>query len=146
MRPASRADLAGLVELERGAFDDPWTEAQLRDAMAWDGAIAIVVENDRGLIGYVLGRVVVDQAEILSLAVATAQRRRGVGRELLAAAVATMIDRGAGSVWLEVRVSNVAARAMYESAGFVTAGLRRDYYRQPLEDAMVLRRDLSRSA
>jgi ribosomal-protein-alanine N-acetyltransferase len=146
MRLASRADLAGLVELERGAFADPWTEAQLRDAMDWDGAVAIVAENGDGLIGYVLGRVVVDQAEILSLAVAASHRRRGVGRELLAAALAAMIDRGACSAWLEVRVSNLPARAMYESAGFVTAGLRRDYYRQPLEDAMVLRRDLSRSA
>jgi ribosomal-protein-alanine N-acetyltransferase len=146
MRPASRTDLAGLVALERDAFADPWTEAQLRDAMDWAGAIAIVAENDAALVGYVLGRVVVDQAEILSLAVAGSHRRRGVGRELLAAALTMMIDRGAASAWLEVRVSNLPARAMYESAGFVAAGLRRDYYRQPLEDAMVLRRDLSRSA
>jgi ribosomal-protein-alanine N-acetyltransferase len=146
MRPASRADLAGLVALEQGAFSDPWTEAQLRDALEWSGAVALVAENDGGVIGYVLGRVVVDQAEILSLAVATPHRRRGIGRELLLAALAAMVGRGARSAWLEVRVSNLTARAMYQSAGFVAAGLRRDYYRQPLEDAMILRRELPRDA
>lgn len=143
LRPATRADLPALAELERGAFSDPWTEVQLRDALGWAGAIAIVAENATGLLGYVLGRVVVDQAEILSLATAARHRRRGIGRELLAAVVAAMVERGARSAWLEVRVSNQAARAMYQSAGFVVAGLRRDYYRQPLEDALILQRELT---
>ena len=143
LRPATRADLPALAVLERGAFSDPWTEAQLREALGWPGAVALVAENAAGLTGYVLGRVVVDQAEILSLATAVAYRRQGVGRSLLAAAMAAMIERGAGSAWLEVRVSNHPARAMYQAAGFVAAGLRRDYYRQPQEDALILRRDLA---
>jgi [ribosomal protein S18]-alanine N-acetyltransferase len=146
LRPATRADLTALAALERTAFDDPWTEAQLRDALGWPGAVAIVAENATGLIGYVLGRVITDQAEILSLATAVPHRRRGVGRELLATALDAMVDRGARSAWLEVRVSNRAARAMYQAAGFVVAGRRRDYYRQPLEDALILRRELTRSA
>lgn len=146
MRPATRADLTALAELERAAFDDPWTEVQLREALGWTGAVAIVAENATGLIGYVLGRVITDQAEILSLATAVPHRRRGVGRELLTTALDAMVDRGARSAWLEVRVSNQAARAMYQSAGFVAAGRRRDYYRQPLEDALILRRELTRSA
>ena len=143
LRPASLADLLELAELERAAFSDPWTEAQLRDALGWPGTIAIVAENTSGLTGYVLGRVVVDQAEILSLATTAAQRRRGIGRALLTALLAAMVERGARSVWLEVRISNQAARAMYQSVGFVAAGRRRDYYRQPLEDALILRRELT---
>jgi ribosomal-protein-alanine N-acetyltransferase len=86
--------------------------------------------------------VVVDQAEILSLATAPRCRRQGVGRALLDAVLAAMTRHGASAVWLEVRISNDAARRMYEAAGFVAAGLRRGYYRQPPEDAAVLRRDL----
>lgn len=142
LRPATPADLPALAELERGAFSDPWTEFQLRSALDWPGAVALVSEDGDGLRGYVLGRVVVDQAEILSLAVVAGHRRRGLGRELLGGALALMVERGARSAWLEVRVSNDAARAMYESAGFVAAGRRPDYYRQPLEDALILRREL----
>jgi ribosomal-protein-alanine N-acetyltransferase len=142
LRPATLADLAELVELEVGSFNDPWSEEQLRAALGWPGAVALVAENDTGLTGYVLGRVIVDQAEILSLATSALHRRRGIGGELLTTALAEMVGRGARSAWLEVRESNEAARALYAAAGFVAAGRRRDYYRQPVEDALVLHRTL----
>jgi len=143
LRPASRADVPALAGLEQAAFTDPWSADQLLQALDWSGAIALVAEDDAGIAGYVLGRVVVDQAEILSIATAPRRRRQGLGRALLDGVVAAMIDRGAATVWLEVRVSNEGARAMYESAGFSAAGLRRGYYRQPPEDALVLRRELA---
>lgn len=143
LRPASRADLAGLAQLERDAFTDPWTIEQLGDAMSWSGAVALVAEDELGISGYVLGRVVVDQAEVLSIATAARRRRQGIGGALLGAALAAMAERGATAVWLEVRLSNVVARAMYAGAGFFAAGLRRGYYRQPPEDALVLRCDLA---
>jgi ribosomal-protein-alanine N-acetyltransferase len=143
LRPASRADVAALAVLERAAFDDPWSPAELTEALGWSGAIALVADGADGIAGYVLGRVVVDEAEILSIAVDPELRRAGLGRALLDGAVGTMIARGARAVWLEVRVSNGAARAMYGAAGFIAAGLRRGYYRQPPEDALVLRRDLT---
>ncbi len=95
-----------------------------------------------GVSGYVLGRVVVDEAEILSIATIARRRREGIGRALLDAALSEMADRGARGVWLEVRVSNSAAREMYQAAGFATTGTRRGYYRQPPEDALVLHREL----
>ena len=142
LRPASPADIPALAELERGAFSDPWSADQLHDALAWSGAIAFITEDAVGITGYVLGRVVVDQAEILSIATVARCRRRGIGRTLLDAVLARMVERGAVAVWLEVRASNDAARLMYQAAGFVTAGRRRGYYRQPPEDALVLRCDL----
>ena len=143
LRPASSADLPAFAVLERAAFSDPWTPAQLKEALGWPGAVALAAEEADGAIaGYVLGRVVVDEAEILTIATHPSRRRAGIGRALLSAALTTMVQRGAHAAWLEVRLSNEAARAMYASAGFVAAGLRKGYYRRPVEDAVVLRRDL----
>ncbi|MEP6590079.1 MAG: ribosomal protein S18-alanine N-acetyltransferase [Gemmatimonadota bacterium] len=147
LRPASLADLPVLVELELRSFSDPWTAAQLREALRWTGAIALVAEGADGVVGgYLLGRVVVDEAEILSIATDPRLRRTGLGRRLLREAMAIMLERGAHAAWLEVRVGNVAARAMYQCEGFVAAGLRKGYYRCPEEDAIVLRRDLTMPA
>lgn len=147
LRPATSADLDALAQLERTAFSDPWTRSQLQEALGWEGAVAFVAEADDGAIdGYVLGRVVVDEAEVLTIATHPSRRRAGIGRALLAAAMTAMVQRGAVAVWLEVRVSNEAAIAMYRRAGFVAAGVRRGYYRRPVEDALVLRHELSHPA
>jgi ribosomal-protein-alanine N-acetyltransferase len=146
LRPATRADLPALATLERGVFADPWTMEQLGAAIDWPGAIALVAEDDGGIVGYVLGRVIVDEAEILSIATTVERRREGIGRRLLGDIMAVMTERGAHAVWLEVRMSNGAAREMYQSAGFTAAGVRRGYYRLPTEDALVLRRELTPTA
>lgn len=143
LRPASPADLAGLVSLERVAFSDPWSEAQLAEALASPQCLALVIDTGGSLAGYLIGRVVLDEAEILTLAVHPDHRRHGLGRRLLLAAMAWMSERGVRSVWLEVRVSNIGAQALYTGAGFTPSGVRRGYYRRPMEDALVLTRDLS---
>ncbi len=143
LRPASSADLGGLVALERAAFSDPWTAAQLANTLAQDATIGMVIEDGAGhLAGYLFGSVVLDQAEILTLAVYPTQRRQGLGRRLLDAVLDTMVRRGIRAIWLEVRASNEGARALYAQAGFIASGVRRGYYRRPVEDALVLRRDL----
>jgi len=147
VRSASSADLPAFDLLERASFADPWTPAQLQEALGWSGAVALVAEaGDRTITGYVLGRVIVDEAEILTIATHPTSRRQGVGGALLMGFLAEVRQRGAHAVWLEVRVSNEAARAMYQGVGFVAEGLRKGYYRQPVEDALVLRLDLQHSA
>jgi ribosomal-protein-alanine N-acetyltransferase len=143
LRPIVPADLDALVALERASFSDHWTAEQLTSAMGWPEVLGLVAEDDVGVAGYLLGRVVVDHGEILSLAVLPGRRRAGIGRQLLAGALGVMAARSVAVAWLEVRVSNAAARALYRSAGFAESGLRRDYYRHPTEDALVLRSDIA---
>jgi ribosomal-protein-alanine N-acetyltransferase len=143
LRPASRADVAAIARLELRAFSDAWTEAQLTDALKAPGAIGLVAEEDDDIIvGHLIGRSVVDEGEILTVAVDPDRRRRGIGQQLLLAAMAQLQARGVGRLWLEVRASNAGAQALYAGQGFIPAGRRRSYYRDPVEDALVLRRDL----
>jgi len=93
--------------------------------------------------GYAIAHVAADEGEILNLGVAAAHRRRGVGRRLVQAMVATLAARGAAAVYLEVRESNAAARGLNQELGFREVGRRSRYYRQPVEDAILLRAAIS---
>ncbi len=143
LRAATAADLDAVVAIERVSFNDPpWTRA----AFAWlltAPHMRFVVACDPaggGVVGYIVTSVVVDEAEIANLAVAPAWRRRGVGACLVDAAVAHARAAGACVMYLEVRESNDAARALYRSRAFAPVGRRRAYYRNPVEDAEVLER------
>ncbi len=147
IRPASLADLGRLVILEDASFTDPWTAGQLAESLGEAHTIGLVAEDGFGaLAGYLLARVVLDEAEVLSVAVGSEWRRQGLGRRLLEQALEEMGAQGVLSVWLEVRPSNEGALALYHAANFVAVGRRRSYYRRPVEDAMVLRRALSTNA
>jgi ribosomal-protein-alanine N-acetyltransferase len=139
IRPTTPDDLGELALLEQAAFSDPWSSEMLTEALETRGAVALVADDPAGRVcGSVMARVAADEGEILTIAVAPALRGHGLGRRLLDAALEQLVSRGARSVWLEVRPSNHAARAMYRAAGFAAAGLRRGYYRRPAEDALVL--------
>lgn len=91
--------------------------------------------------GYVVALDAADEGEILNLAVAPAGRRRGLGRALVQDILGALAERGVRYVYLEVRESNAPARALYAAHGFKEVGRRTQYYRRPVEDAIVLRRD-----
>lgn len=118
----------------------PWSEGEFADLLNSKGCF-LLAENG----GFLLGRVIVDEAELLTIAVAPDLRRGGVGRKLTEAFVATARARGAESAFLEVAEGNLAARALYAAAGFGLAGKRRNYYHRPDgtgEDAFILVRSL----
>lgn len=99
----------------------------------------LVAAQGQEVAGYVIARGVADEGEILNLAVAPAHQRRGLGRMLAQRAIETLAARGARAVYLEVRESNTAARRLYEGLGFEAVARRPNYYRQPVEAALVLR-------
>jgi [ribosomal protein S18]-alanine N-acetyltransferase len=144
LRRALPADVEALVELERAASLHPWNEAQLAVEIARaapDGVL--VMEGRAGVRAWCAYRLAVGELQILNLAVEPRERRRGLGRRLLEAALRRGTAAGAGRALLEVRASNDAARSLYAKSGFVAIGLRKDYYVEPLEDALVLARPLA---
>lgn len=120
-----------------------WTQASYREWMNSPGAVAFVSEGDGRVTGFIIGRQVVDEAEVVNLAVAPQARRKGQGGALLKAALDEFRARGASRVFLEVRESNLAARAFYAKHGFSQAGKRLNYYRKPEEAAIVMEMKLA---
>lgn len=144
IRRARREDVDGVAGIERRAFSDPWSANSFR-ALFGNPLVhfAVAEETITGrVVGYVVAWFVVDEAEIANLAVSEDARRSGIGARLLDAALEAAAQRGCRVVFLEVRESNVAARALYASRRFEVAGRRTKYYRKPVEDALVLRREL----
>jgi ribosomal-protein-alanine N-acetyltransferase len=124
--------------IERGVFTDPWSARDFRDCLVSD-TVFLVADVAGAVAGYVVAHDAADEGEILNLAVAPAQLRRGVGRALVEEALAVLAGRGVSEVFLEVREGNGAARALYGALGFREVGRRARYYRRPVEDAVVLR-------
>jgi ribosomal-protein-alanine N-acetyltransferase len=141
-RFATVADVPAIADIERTSFGDPWSEATFRDLLRLRHAIFLIATESprQSVCGYVIAAAVADEAEVLNLAVAPQARGRGLGGKLLDAGLGIVRDRGAREVFLEVRESNVAALALYTSRGFTAVARRAKYYRNPVEDALVLRR------
>lgn len=135
--------LDDIMEIERSSFTVPWTEDDFLSLLSRDYAVTLIAEDQNAVTGYGCAVAVADEAEILNLAVDKEKRRCGIGRELLARMIKAVTDRGARRVYLEVRESNIGARALYSSFGFAETGIRRNYYRLPAEDAILMLYDAS---
>ena len=154
VRPARESDLGAVVQIERDSFADPWSRESFASSLALDRMRFLVAEDadrkptggrDGGgeILGYVVALFIFDEAEIADLAVAPQARRRGIGALLLDRTVVEAAFAGVHSLYLEVRESNLAARALYESRSFAQVGRRRGYYQHPPEDALLLKRELA---
>lgn len=119
-------------------FSDPWSERDLNDCIR-TGVPFLIADDDGTVIGYVIAHHALDEAEILNLGVVPTRQRQGVGRALVVAMLAHLRHLGVVMVFLEVRESNEVAHRLYGALGFSQVGRRRDYYRLPIEDAVVLR-------
>lgn len=139
-RRATGPDLEGVIAIERASFGDPWSAGSFRSLLEADHVYFPVVEEAGQVIAFAIALLAADQGEIANLAVAPAWRGRGIGARLLDDLLAMAEERGASTMWLEVRESNVAARRLYSSRGFTESGRRRHYYDDPVEDALVLKR------
>jgi ribosomal-protein-alanine N-acetyltransferase len=156
IRGAEAADVAGVVALERAIAEAPhWAEAEYAALVDVDRVVDdavrrcfFVAEAEGRLLGFAVGKVIGSDAEGLgeleSLAVEVAARRGGVGRALCAAVAEWCRGQGVRALELEVRAGSAGAIALYAGMGFVVAGRRVGYYREPGEDALLMRLDLGR--
>ncbi|MEO5904196.1 MAG: ribosomal protein S18-alanine N-acetyltransferase [Gemmatimonadaceae bacterium] len=144
LRPPAAPDLAAVATIEQASFGDPWSAKEFESVLAVDHSIFLVAESMGEIVGYLVAIAVLDEAEILNVAVSPNRRGAGVGGALLDAALSEVESRGAASVFLEVRVSNTEARALYQSRNFAELSTRKNYYRTPVEDALVMRRAAKR--
>jgi len=133
--------------MERSCYGDPWPAsafASLPNNAQVFCAVARDETRARELVGYVIGWYILDEGELANLAVAPDARRRGIGRSLLDAMLDDAGSRAVSRIFLEVRESNAAARQLYAQRDFEYVGRRKRYYRSPVEDALILRRTLTR--
>ncbi len=138
LRTANGTDLAALVRLENECLaDEPWSAGALQAQLDDPGCLTLLAETDGTVAAYVSGRLLPPEAEIYRVATLPACRRRGLGQALLAAFLGRAHARGCRSFFLEVRASNAPAVSLYASVGFEKCGVRRAYYRNPREDALL---------
>ena len=134
--PAALAHGAVLARLQNDCFpDDPWPQAAFAPLLLDPPGFGLIA-SDAAPVGFCLARLIVDEAEIISLGILPGSRRRGVGGLLVAQLIEQCRARGASRLFLEVAAANRAANALYHAYGFVPTGRRRGYY--PNGDDAVL--------
>ncbi len=142
MTPVAINDATQLAAIHADAFSSPWDASEITDVLNGPGAFGLMIEAT----GFILCRVIVDEAEVLTLAVGRRHRRNAVATTLLNGAVGVAALAGARSIFLEVAEDNSAARALYLGIGFAEVGQRPAYYTRATGAvaARVMRRDLNR--
>ncbi|MGI6004379.1 MAG: ribosomal protein S18-alanine N-acetyltransferase [Christensenellales bacterium] len=138
IRNMKRGDIGRIMALENLCFSMPWSKMAFISELENDMALYLVAESAGRIIGYAGLWTVLDEGHITNVAVHPLCRRQGVATELLKALKARAAPLGIRSLTLEVRVSNVAARKLYETFGFKPAGVRKRYYENNNEDALIM--------
>lgn len=134
---AGAKELPLVAELEKKTFFEPWSEHAL-ELFLTDGAFLVVCFEDGSLASYCSVTHVLDEAQIINVATDPAFKRRGCARRVLKRVFEECAARSINSISLEVRESNSAAISLYTQLGFTTAGIRRDFYKNPRENALVM--------
>lgn len=144
---ADEEHLGALAQLHRQLFVPPWDEASFGALMEQSGTLAILASAEaHAPIGFILARIVADEAEILTLGVLPRYQRHGIAARLVTAVSQRSTERGAGRIYLEVASDNAAARQLYLSQGFEEVGRRPGYYERPPGppvDALIMAKTLA---
>ena len=135
--------VAAVAALEKLCFADPWSLSSIASELNNPLALWLVAVEDGDLIGYIGSQSVMGESDMMNGAVHPDHRRKGLG-EMLVLALCEALSGENTSLALEVRSSNAPAISLYEKLGFVQVGLRRNYYRNPKEDALILRKELAK--
>ena len=135
------AHISQVAALEKICFADPWSEMSIASELQNLWAYWLVAVNGDQVAGYIGSQSSIDEADVMNVAVHPDYRRQGIAESLIEALVAELKNRSIHSLTLEVRASNAPAIILYEKQGFAQVGCRRNYYRNPKEDALILRKE-----
>ena len=134
--------VAQVAAIETECFGrDAWSEKSVASELENKLALWLVALDGDTVAGYVGSQTVMDETDMMNVAVTAAYRRRGIAEELVKELVEQLKRIGSHSLTLEVRASNEPARKLYDKMGFQQVGLRKNYYRNPKEDACILRKE-----
>ena len=133
--------VSAVARLEKLCFSDPWSENSVASELVNPLSVWLVALEDETVIGYIGSQTVMGETDMMNGAVHPDYRRRGVARGLIEALMQNLMERESRCLTLEVRASNTPAIALYTEMEFQEVGRRRNYYRNPKEDALILRRE-----
>ena len=133
--------VAAVAALEKICFSDPWSENSVGSELHNKLALWLVAEEEGEVAGYIGSQTVMDETDMMNVAVHPDQRRKGIAEALVLSLVEELKQKGSRCLTLEVRASNAPAIALYEKLGFSQIGRRKNYYRNPREDALILRKE-----
>lgn len=138
----TKEDIPFIAELEKECFSAPWTEKGLEEELTNENAVFFTAKRNGCLVGYMGMHCVLDECYVANVAVRKTERRKGIGRLLLRYAETKARERGCSFISLEVRVSNLAAIALYENEGYEKMGERKNFYSSPTENALIMTKNL----
>jgi ribosomal-protein-alanine N-acetyltransferase len=142
LRPLNLADLDQVMKIERGSFSSPWSYRFFMEELKAPYAHSLLAELEEQVVGYIVYWVLPHELDVHNVAVERSYRRRGIGRLLLQAVIDEAEHQGLERVTLEVRKSNQPAQLLYRRMGFTTRGIRKGYYSDNGEDALVMVLDI----
>ena len=132
-----------VAQLEKASFSDPWSENSIRSELNNPLSLWVVALDGETVVGYVGSQSVLGESDMMNIAVSDQYRGQKIATTLVNVLIDRLRKQGNYQLTLEVRVSNEPARKLYEKLGFFEVGRRPNYYRNPKEDALILRKDFS---
>jgi ribosomal-protein-alanine N-acetyltransferase len=138
IRKMTEADLPEVCAIEQDIFSQPWSEEDFRNALKDSNNCYLVAVIDKIVIGYCGYWGIAGEGDIYNVAVKEDLRGQKIGFRMMTELINEAKSRGIASLTLEVRISNLAARHLYETLGFEAAGIRKDFYSKPKEDAVIM--------
>lgn len=138
-RKMTIADIDAVYEIEHSSFSLPWTkEAFFYEMLDNQHAYYLLAETADGIVGFCGLWIIMDECHVTNIAILPEHRGKKLGEKLMRAAMETAVEKGAKTMTLEARVSNTPARNLYEKLGFKNGGIRKSYYSDNFEDAIVM--------
>ena len=137
----NESHVKAVAELEKLCFSEPWSENSVASELKNKLALWLVAEEEGRVAGYIGSQTCGEESDVMNVAVHPDFRRRGIAEALINDLVEQLNAIGSHSLTLEVRASNVPAISLYEKLGFAEVGRRKNYYRNPKEDALILRKE-----